>query len=741
MEKTFSTTWAGKPLKIQVGKLAQQANASAVVTHGGTVVLASVVMSPEARQGMDFFPLTVEYEERLYASGKIKGSRFIKREGRPTDDAVLLGRLVDRSIRPLFDESMRNEIQVVATTLSYDHENSPDVPALLAVATALQMSHIPWNGPLAGIRMGRIDGKMIVNPTAEEHTKSEFDLFVAGTTEKVLMIESGASETTEEVMYEAIMQAKREMAPALDLMKQVVDEFGKEKLVVAAAEVDEAIKKLIKKAADEVIIPGIDELFFGKPKDSKVARREAKSALKAQVKEWLKKNEVEETSYGAVLSTIEGLLEERLTVRILEEGVRVDGRALDEVRRLSAEVGLFERNHGTGLFERGETQVLTTTTLGSPGDEQTLDGMEINGTKRFMHHYNFPPYSVGEVKPMRGPGRREIGHGALAEKALERMIPAKETFPYTIRLVSEVLSSNGSSSMGSTCGSTLALMDAGVPIKAPVAGIAMGLASEADAKGNMKRWKVITDIQDLEDGDGGMDFKVAGTKNGITAIQLDTKTLGLNDEIVKETLTRAKAARLKVLDVMLKAISAPRPELSKYAPRITTLKINPDKIRDVIGPGGKMINEIIAKTGVQIDIEDDGSIFVTATNAESSKEAIAWIGRLTKEVKAGEIFTGKVTRLMDFGAFVEVAPRQEGLVHVSEMAPFRVGKASDVMNVGDIVTVKVIEIDELGRINLSYKQAPGNKFENMDPSQYPKSDFAPRGPKPTGRPPFKRNDR
>ncbi|MFH0928651.1 MAG: polyribonucleotide nucleotidyltransferase [bacterium] len=726
MTQTFTTEWGGKKLTIQTGKLAQQATASVVVTCGQTTVLGTVVISPGVRTGIDFFPLTVEYEEKLYAAGKIKSSRFIKREGRPTDDATLIGRMIDRAIRPLFDDRMRNEVQVVLSVLSFDHENSPDVLGLVAAAAALQISKIPWKGPLAGIRIGRVGSEWVINPSYEALAKSELDIIVAGNEDKVVMIEADGSEVPEDVVYDAILFGQKHLKPVLKLIEEVKEKVGQKKIdpldqPATQAETQKEMEELIERATKEFILPKIDELFFNAPKDNKVERREAYARIEAELDAWLAEQEIGKEKRDQVLDVVAGVIEEQTTKNILENDRRVDSRKIDEVRPLSSEVALFERNHGTGLFQRGETQVLTVATLGAPGDEQTLDGMEITGKKRFMHHYNFPPFSVGEVKPMRGPGRREIGHGALAEKALERMMPAKENFPYTIRLVSEVLSSNGSSSMGATCGSTLALMDAGVPIKAPIAGVAMGLASNADKNGDVKDWKVITDLQDFEDGEGGMDFKIAGSKTGITAIQLDTKTTGISKEIVRETLDKAKTARLTILDVMLKAIPEPRKELSPYAPRIVTLKIHPDKIRDVIGPGGKTINAIIDATGVQIDIEDDGTVFVTGTNAEKTQQALDWIGSLTRVAQVGETFQGKVTRIMDFGAFVEFLPKQEGLVHISELAPFRVGKVTDSVALGETIPVKIIEIDELGRINLSMKQAAGNKYEGMDPKNYPKS--------------------
>lgn len=712
MIKKFETEIGGKTLSIETGRMAQQADSAVVCQYGETVVLGTVVMGKQPREGGDFFPLMVDYEERLYAAGKIKSSRFIKREGRATDEAVLTGRMIDRSIRPLFDDSIRNDVQVILTILSVDQENDPDIPACAAAAVALMTSFIPWNGPLAGIRIGQINGEWVINPSYEARLKSDLDIFIAGTKEKVLMIEAGAQQVSEEVVKDSIQFALKHLGKLCAFFSDIQKEIGLPKKTVAQimAKKEESEEEALSQETIEKVHTWLKEkipqyLVTG-ANITKSSRKEAIGKLAAELDEYLKTEQVGKEKRKKALAIVQKVAEKEVTRALLDEGKRVDGRGLDEIRTLSADVGLLPRTHGSGLFQRGETQVLSTVTLGAPGDEQILDGMEEVGKKRYMHHYNFPPYSVGEVKPMRGPGRREIGHGALAEKALLPVLPPKEEFPYTIRVVSEVLGSNGSSSMGSTCGSTLALMDAGVPIKEPVAGIAMGIASDGSG-----RYKVLTDLQDLEDGDGGMDFKIAGTRNGITAIQLDTKTDGLTMQIMEETLTKAKTARMKILDVMASAIAQPRPELSQYAPRIVTLHINPEKIRDLIGPGGKMINEIIDATGVDIDIEQDGTVFVTSPSEDGFAKALEMIKRVTREVKAGEVFEGKVTRVLDFGAFVEVGPRQEGLVHISELASHRVEKVSDIVKIGQTVTVKVIGIDDQNRINLSMKRVNGGNGE------------------------------
>jgi polyribonucleotide nucleotidyltransferase len=709
--KRFSTEWGGKTLTIETGRFAEQANGACTVQYGDTVVIATAVMSDSTREGLDFFPLQVEYEEKLYAAGRIKGSRFIKKEGRPTDEAILVGRSIDRGLRPLFDDRMRNEIQVIVSCLAFDGENDPDVAGVIAASCALHISDIPWNGPLAAIRIGEINGEKVINPSYEARTKSIIDLAFAGTADRVLMVEAGANEAHEQTAIDCFVFGLKHLHKPIELIEQVRQEVGKKKKDVFATKTEEEVLKkerqeVIESLARPFVVEKTKELFFSVPKASKVERKIEKANVKELLGQFLIKKEIPAEEHKYAFAIVDEAIEEEISRAILEEGKRVDGRAINEVRTLFSEVAVLPRVHGSGHFKRGETQVVSITTLGAPGDEQTLDGMEHVGTKRFMHHYNFPPFSVGEVKTMRGPSRRDIGHGALAEKALTPIMPDKEAFPYTIRVVSEVLGSNGSSSMASTCCATLALMDAGVPIKNPVAGIAMGLAS--NKKGN---WKVFTDLQDLEDSVGGMDFKIAGSKNGITAIQMDTKTNGLTMEMVETTINQAKEARFKILDVIASVLPAPRPELSPYAPRILTLRINPAKIGDVIGPGGKMINEIISTTGVQaIDIEDDGLVCITSTNAEGAQKAYDWVKNLTREVVAGEIFKGKVTRLMDFGAFVEILPKQEGLVHISRMAPFRVDKVSDIVKVGDEVFVKVSEIDDMGRINLSMKDAAGNVY-------------------------------
>ena len=693
----FETEWAGRKLSIEKGNLANQTSNSLRVQYGETVVLATVVRSPYEREGISWFPLMVDYEERLYAAGKIKGSRFIKREGRPTDEAVLNGRMVDRAIRPLFNDKDRNEIQVVLTILSIDGENVPGTVGLIAASFALHLSPIDWKGPIGGVRIGMKEGKFIVNPSYTEIKEGDLDLVVAGDKNKIIMIEAGANEVNEKDMFDAMELARKEIAPLIDFVEKIKKELPEEESITVEEKVEETTES--QKAMDEFLEENIDKYLFDKVLNSKTKRKQQVEKLKESLMEFLESKEFEEGEIKAAVKKIDKYIDGAVTNALLEREQRVDGRKLTEIRKLSAEVALLPRPHGSGLFDRGQTQVMTVTTLGAPGEEQILDGMEGDEVKHFMHHYNFPSFSVGETGFMRGPSRRDLGHGALAEKALEPVLPSREDFPYTIRLVSEVLSSNGSSSMGAVCGSTLALMDAGVPIKKPVAGIAIGLASNDD----MSKWKVLTDIQDLEDGKGEMDFKVAGTKDGITAIQLDTKTLGIGSDICKEALERGLKARLEILDVIKGAIEEPRKELSPYAPRVVSFKINPDKIRDVIGPGGKMINEIIAETGVSINIEDDGSVFIASADAEGLDRAIKWVKDIVREVQAGELFQGKVTRLMDFGAFVEVLPKQEGLVHISELAHGRTEKVEDVVKVGDIIPVKVLEIDKMGRINLSFK--------------------------------------
>ncbi len=705
MIKKFELDLGGKKLIVETGKFAGQANGSCTVQYEDTLVLGTAVMSGNIREGIDFFPLMVDYEERLYAAGKIKGSRFIKREGRPSDEAILSGRLVDRAIRPFFDEKIRNDIQVIVSTLSWDQENDSDVPALIAASVALSISDIPWNGPIAGIRIGDINGEFVINPTYEARLKSSLDLVVAGTSEKVCMVEAGAEVVLEERMLEAIKFAQKHLKSIEELIKNIQKEVGKEKMEIKVDEEKMAEKEELKKKVVEFLKEKLPTDLFDTAKETKLSRKQVLNKIKGDLEEKLKSESIGKDKRKDALGIFYQLAEEEISRITLQNKKRVDSRAFDEIRPLSAEVALLPRTHGTGYFKRGETHVLSAVTLGAPGDEQTLDSMELSGKKRFMHHYNFPPYSVGEAGPLRGPGRREIGHGALAERALMPVLPKTEDFPYTIRVVSEVLSSNGSSSMASTCASSLALMDAGVPLKDAVAGIAMGLVS--DNEGN---FKVLTDLQDLEDGKGGMDFKIAGTKAGITAMQMDTKTDGLTIEIVKETLEAGRKARIKVLEEMNKAIEAPRPELSQYAPRIISFKIKVDKIREVIGPGGKIINKIIDSTGVSIDIENDGNVTVCSAIPASLDKAVAWIKSLVQEAEVGQIYEGKVVRIMNFGAFVEILPHKDGMVHISELAPYRVKEVMDIVKIGDTVKVKVIEIDEQGRVNLSMKQVkPGEK--------------------------------
>ncbi len=699
--RNWSMEWAGRTLSVETGRFSLQANASCTVRYGDTVILATATMSKNTRDGIDFFPLMVNFEEKLYAAGKIKGSRFIKREGRPTDDAILSGRLVDRSIRPLFDQEMRNDVQVILTALSYDGENDPQIPALIAASVVLSLSSIPWQGPIGGVRVGKVNGEWKFNPSFTERETAEADIVVAGTPEKLVMVEAGCKEIAEEEVVKAMMFGAKEMAPVVEFIEKITKEAGQTKVDPrgAASEKETTLRELTAEI-DSFVASHVNDWIFDAPKKGRAERVAMVEQFSAAAKEMMDAKEVAADIQKIILGRVKILVEKYISERIIAKEQRLDGRKLTDIRPLNIEVALLPRTHGSGMFMRGDTQVLSVVTLGAPGDVQTLDTMEEEGTKRYMHHYSDTPATYGETGPLRGPGNRAIGHGALAERALEPVLPPEADFPYAMRVVSEVLGSNGSSSMASTCGSTLALMDAGVPIKKPVAGIAMGLATDE----TMKKWKVLTDLQDIEDGPGGMDFKITGTRDGITAMQMDTKTNGLTWEIVKQTFTQSKQARLELLEAMQKVIAAPRPELSPYAPRIITIVINPDKIRDVIGPGGKMINKIIAETGVSIDIEDDGRVFVTSDDATGMQKAVEWIKQLTHEVTAGEQYEGTVVRLEDFGAFVQILPGQDGLVHVSEIAWARTNRPSDVLKLGDKVKVVVKEIDNLGRINLSMKQ-------------------------------------
>jgi len=699
----FELELGGRTLSIETGRIAQLADAAVLVRYGDTVVLVTACASAQPKQGIDFFPLSVDYEERLYAVGKIPGG-FIKREGRPTEKAILSARLIDRPIRPLFPHGYRNDVQVVATVMSVDQDNLPEIAAMVGSSAALSISSIPFGGPTGSVLVGRVDGKLILNPNNEEREKSDMHLVVSGTKDAVMMVEAGAKEVTEKDMLEAIMFAHENIKKIVAFIEDITAKVGKEKKEYTVFKPEEEIEAAVREYATQKTLDAVRTT-------EKLERQDKIDAVKTETMEHFaeiypeKEKEIDEVLYD--------ILKEQVRKLITEEGIRPDDRKLDEIRPISSEVGILPRVHGSGLFTRGQTQVLTIATLGALGDVQILDGLTEEETKRYMHHYNFPPYSVGETRFMRGPGRREIGHGALAERALEPMIPSEEEFPYTIRLVSEVVSSNGSTSQGSVCGSTLALMDAGVPIKAPVAGVAMGLMKE---KGNVA---ILTDIQGMEDFLGDMDFKVAGTSKGITAIQMDIKIAGIDRPILEKALEQARVGRLFILDKMLVAISEPRKELSKYAPKIITMRIDPDKIRDVIGPGGKVINKIIAETGVKIDIEDDGRVFIAASNPDSGNKAQKIIESLTKEVKEGEIYMGKVTRLMTFGAFVEILPGKEGLVHISKLDTKRVEKVEDVVSVGDEILVKVTEIDKQGRINLSRRHAMADAQAEDKPEEKP----------------------
>lgn len=699
----------------ETGKLAGQASGAVLARVGDTVVLATTVMSDKAREGIDFFPLLLDYEERLYAAGKIKGSRWIKREGRATDDAILKGRVIDRTLRPLFPDGMRNDVQVTAMVLSIDGENEPDMLAVNAASMALAISNVPYGGPVAGVRVGKVDGNYVINPTHAQQETSTMDLVVCGTAEHIIMVEMGAKLVSEQEIVEGIKFAQTYLGELVKCQIDFAKQVGKAKSEPIMVLPHQAVMDKVKELLTE---EKMDAAIYVKSKEE---REEKMQALTKETVEAVK----------AALGEIEGvnvekdaekaadkLFKKYQQKQILEKERRVDGRKLTETRPISCEVGILPRTHGSALFTRGETQALTTVTLGSKGDEQTLDGMEDpteGRTKRYIHHYNMPGYSVGEVAPLRGPGRREIGHGALAERAVEVVLPPQEKFPYTMRLVSEIMSSNGSTSMASTCGSTLALMDAGVPITEIIGGCAMGLVMDEK---NPEHFKVLTDIAGIEDFNGHMDFKVTGSETGVTALQLDMKLKGLSADILAKALEQAKPARVHIISKMKEAISQPRADLSPYAPRITSFKIKPDKIREVIGSGGKTINEIIANCpGVKIDIEDDGLVMVTSTDAESAKKAVEWIQNIVKEVEPGEIYEGKVVRIMDFGAFVEVLPGKDGLVHISQLANYRVNKVEDVCKIGDTMKVQVSEIDEQGRINLTHKPfAPAATSEQLSAS-------------------------
>lgn len=731
MEKIFQGEWLGRTLSIKTGKIAKQANAAVWVQYGETVVQATVVQSKSERDGVDFFPLMVEFEEKLYAAGIIKGSRWIKREGRPSDQAILTGRMVDRSIRPLFNQEDRRDVQVILTLLTLDQENDYDIVSLIAASAALSISGVSWDGPLGGVRVALIDNEFVFNPSFEEQDKSSLDLIVAGTEDKVLMIEAGANEIPENIMLEAIVKGQEKIKPAIEIIRslqagmEVKLNEKKEKLKSQEDIEAEKEKEKFLEIGENWLKENIKKILFSKDYYTKGERKAAVSAIKEGLDMFLFESGISADKRSFVAKRlVEKMIDTEITEAIVNDKKRVDGRSLNEIRDLSAEVALLPRNHGTSLFSRGETQVMSIVTLGSPGMEQSLEGVDGQSKKRYMHHYNFPPYSVGEASPLRGTGRREIGHGALAEKALMPMIPDKDIFPYTIRVVSETLGSNGSSSMASTCASTLALMDAGVPIKKPVAGIAMGLASTKD----LEKWEVLTDIQDLEDGDGGMDFKITGTDAGLTAIQLDTKTKGINKEIIEKTFSQGRLALNQILEKIKEAIAEPRKDLSPYAPRLVSFNVDPEKIGAIIGPGGKVINRIIDETGVSIDIEDDGLVVVCGNDASMVEEATKQIKQIVKVFEVGEVIEGKVVRMLDFGAFIALNSNQDGMAHVSELAPYRIDKPSDFLSIGDSVIVRIKEIDEQGRINLSMKGLEENAHLWKDEKGKSKNENNPKKP-------------
>jgi polyribonucleotide nucleotidyltransferase len=686
----FKLELAGRTLSVEMGRIAQLADGAVLMQYGETSVLVTACASTKPKEGIDFFPLSCDYEERLYAVGKIPGG-FIKREGRPTEKAILSSRLIDRPIRPLFPKGYRNDVQIVATVMSVDKDNSPEIVAMIGSSVALSISSIPFMGPTGSVLVGLIDGEYILNPTMEQRERSEMHLVVSGTKDAVMMVEAGAQEVPETVMLEAIMFAHDNIKKIVAFIEEIAAKVGKPKKEVKLFKVDQELDAAIREYSTEKLLTAIRTV-------EKLERQTNIDAVKEEAMNHFA--EIYPDNMKEVGEVLYNIIKEQVRQLITVEGIRPDDRKTDEIRPLSCEVSVLPRVHGSALFTRGQTQAMTIATLGPMGDVQILDGLsEEEVQKRYMHHYNFPPYSVGETRFMRGPGRREIGHGALAERALEPMIPSEEEFPYAIRVVSEIVASNGSSSMASVCGSTLALLDAGVPIKAPVAGVAMGLMKE---KENVA---ILTDIQGMEDFLGDMDFKVAGTKHGITAIQMDIKIAGIDRPILERALEQARLGRLFILDKMNAVISTHRPDLSEYAPKIISMKIDPDKIRDVIGPGGKMINKIIAETGVKIDIEDDGRVFIAAVDRAAGEKALKIIEGLTKEVHEGEIYLGKVMRIMNFGAFVEILPGKEGLVHISKLDVKRVEKVEDVVNIGDEILVKVTEIDKQGRINLSRKDA------------------------------------
>ncbi|MGG1879276.1 polyribonucleotide nucleotidyltransferase [Paenibacillus cisolokensis] len=689
METRVEMQLGGRPLVLETGRLAKQANAAVMVRYGETAVLCTVTASSEPKD-LDFFPLTVNYEERLYAVGKIPGG-FIKREGRPSEKAILASRLTDRPIRPLFPEGFRNDVQVLNLVMSVDQDCEPEIAAMIGTSAALSISDVPFNGPIGGVAVGRVNGNFVVNPTIAEQEASDIYLVVAGTKDAIMMVEAEANEVPEEVMLEAIMFGHDEIKNIVAKIEELVAVAGKEKMEVKLHAVDETVNREVREFAGARLVEAVRIA-------EKHARQEAIDAINEEAYAHFEEKYIERPELlKDVKEVLHDIVKEEVRRLITHDKVRPDGRGLSEIRPIECDTGLLPRTHGSGLFTRGQTQALSICTLGALGDVQILDGIDLEETKRFMHHYNFPPFSVGEARPLRAPGRREIGHGALGERALSKVIPSEVDFPYTIRLVSEVLESNGSTSQASICASTLAMMDAGVPIKAPVAGVAMGLIKDGD------HVSILTDIQGMEDHLGDMDFKVAGTPDGVTAIQMDIKIDGIDRAILEEALEQAKEGRMFILGKMMEVIQKPRETLSQYAPKIITMQINPDKIRDVIGAGGKIINKIIEETGVKIDIEQDGRVFIASSNEEMNRKALSIIEGIVREVAVGEIYTGTVKRIEKFGAFVEILPNKDGLIHISQLSTERVAKVEDVVAIGDVVTVKVTEIDQQGRINLSRK--------------------------------------
>ncbi|HVB14064.1 MAG TPA: polyribonucleotide nucleotidyltransferase [Candidatus Dormibacteraeota bacterium] len=716
MEKTVvSRTFDGAELSLETGRVAGLANAAVWVRQGDTVVLVTATASKSPRPGIDFFPLTCDYEEKMYAVGRIPGA-FMRREARPSEAAILTARMIDRPMRPLFPKDFRNDVQIVATVLSSDQVHDPSILALVGAGAAVAISDIPHDGPVAAVRMGQFEGHLVENPGMPDLERSQLDLVVAGTRDSLNMVEAGAREVSEETLVEALARAHERIREIIAMIDELVAKVGKPNMDYPRV----GIPAEIKQAVAEVTADRIDRVFR---EADKAQRDEQVDKLRSEVVAQLRARFPDRAE--DIGGAFEAVLKSAVRKAILEQGIRPDGRRTDEIRPIWCEVGVLPRAHGSAIFTRGQTQALSIVTLGTMSDHQKLDGLGLEDFKRYMHHYNFPPYSVGEARPLRSPGRREIGHGALAERAVKVMVPPADDFPYVIRIVSEILSSNGSTSMASVCGSTLALMDAGVPLAAPVGGIAMGLVTD---ESDPTRYAILSDIQGMEDALGDMDFKVAGTRRGVTALQMDMKARGLSSDLFRKALEQARQGRLHILDKMAEALSAPRQAMSTYAPRITTIQIHPDKIRDLIGPGGKTIRRIQEETGCQIDIEDDGKVFLATVDEEAMQRAVAMIRDLTESVEVGRIYKGKVVRIMPFGAFVEILPRQDGLVHISQLADQRVGKVEDVVNIGDEIMVKVTEIDDRGRVNLSRKQAILELAGRAEPS----GNGAPPGEHPAG---------